>query len=109
MLHSKDVEIEKKDVFHPLIFFFASLVYLSNVYIYIDVCVCLKKESCIVFTAFTGKKVDMPVLDNKGNVIGTIHREDPSTGNYSLCFVTVCFQRQLMKLYPAEAEVCLLQ
>lgn len=47
----------------------------------------------------------MPVQDDTGKVVGTVFYEDSTSGNYSSCFVTICFTSQMMKLYPPEAEV----
>ena len=47
----------------------------------------------------------MPVQDDSGKVVGTVLYEDAASGNYSPCFVTICFSSQMMKIYPAEAEV----
>ena len=43
--------------------------------------------------------------DDSGKVVGTVLYEDITSGNYSLCFVSICFTDQMMKLYHAEAEV----
>ncbi len=47
----------------------------------------------------------MPVQDDSGKVVGTVLYEDSTSGNYSVCFVSICFTNQMMKLYSAEAEV----